>query len=137
MGRTPARGNDSEHFGLFAFEELKTGRYERYVNEVSILNIFTWTGLIGVVLYFMIFFKSVYLAIYKSNNFFMKVVGLYVMFRWMYAWVEDFNRFDIMNIVLWMLIAMCYSEQFRNMSDSEFKSWLNSIFKRKIYLNPK
>lgn len=134
MGRTPARGNDSEHFGLFAFEELKTGRYERYVNEVSILNIFTWTGVIGVVLYFMIFFKSVYLAIYKSNNFFMKVVGLYVMFRWMYAWVEDFNRFDIMNIVLWMLIAMCYSEQFRNMSDTEFKSWLNSIFKRRSFI---
>jgi hypothetical protein len=133
IGRTPARGNESEYFGSHSFEELKTGRYERYGNEVSILNIFTWTGVIGVLLYFMVFLKSVYLAIYKSNNFFMKVIGLYVMFRWIYAWVEDFNRFDIMNIVLWMLIAMCYSEQFRNKSDSEFKFWFNSIFKEQPY----
>jgi hypothetical protein len=137
IGRTPARGNESEHFGSHSFEELKTGRYERYGNEVSILNIFTWTGLIGIFLYFLVFLKAVYLAIYKSNNFFLKIIGLNVMFRWIYAWVEDFNRFDIMNIVLWMLIAMCYSEQFRNMSDLDFKSWLNSIFKRKIYLKPK
>jgi hypothetical protein len=137
IGRSPARGNESEHFGEHAAIELKTGRYERYINEVSILNIFTWTGLVGLVLYFFVFFKAVYLAIYKSNNFFLKVIGLYVTFRWIYAWVEDFNRFDIMNIVLWMLIAICYSEQFRNMSDADFKTWLNSIFKKKKYFKLK
>ncbi|MBK9223652.1 MAG: hypothetical protein IPO23_01535 [Flavobacterium sp.] len=44
FGRTPARGNDSFYFGNFTAEELGTKRYERYSNEVSILNIFTWTG---------------------------------------------------------------------------------------------
>jgi hypothetical protein len=129
IGRTPARGNESEAYGTFAAEELKIGRYERYGNEVSILNIFTWTGIIGVFLYFMIFFRAVYLAIYKSNNFFLKVIGLYVTFRWIYSWVEDFNRFDIMNIVLWMVIAICYSEKFRSMKDTDFRTWLNSILK--------
>lgn len=130
LGRTPARGNDSEAFGLNLAETLHTGRYERYGNEVSILNIFTWTGIIGVVLYFLIFLKAVYLAIYKSKSFFLKIIGLYVMFRWIYSWVEDFNRFDIMNIVLFIFIAICYSEQFRSMNDKDFKNWLKSIFDR-------
>ena len=130
IGRTPSRGNDSEAFGIYLAEELNTNRYERYSNEVAILNIFTWTGIIGVVLYFFVFFRAVYFAIYKSNNFFIKVIGLYVTFRWIYAWVEDFNRFDIMNIVLWIFIAICYSEQFRSMSDHDFKEWLGTIFNK-------
>ena len=134
IGRSPARGNESEAFGLHAAEELKTGRYERYGNEVSILNIFTWTGLVGVILYFLVFFKAVYLAIAKSKSNFLRIIGLYVTFRWIYLWVEDPNIFNINNILLWMVVAMCYSEQFRNMSDSEFKNWLNSIFKSQPYL---
>jgi hypothetical protein len=129
MGRSPARGNESDAFGLHAAEELKTGRYERYGNEVSILNIFTWTGLVGVILYFLVFLKAAYLAITKSNSNFLRIIGLYVTFRWIYLWVEDPNIFNINNILLWMVVAMCYSEQFRNMSDFEFKNWLSSIFK--------
>jgi len=131
FGRTPARGNDSFYFGNFTAEELGTKRYERYSNEVSILNIFTWTGLVGVVLYFFIFFNAAYLAIVKSKSSFLKILGLYVSFRWATAWVEDFNRFDIMNLMLWMVIAMCYSKKFRKMTDFEFKIWINKIFKNK------
>jgi hypothetical protein len=131
FGRTPARGNDSFYFGKFTAEELGTKRYERYSNEVSILNIFTWTGLVGVVLYFFIFFKAAYLAIVKSKSSFLKILGFYVSFRWATAWVEDFNRFDIMNLMLWIVIAMCYSKKFRKMTDFEFKIWINKIFKNK------
>ena len=131
FGRTPARGNDSFYFGNFTAEELGTKRYERYSNEVSILNIFTWTGLVGVVLYFFVFFRAAYLAIVHSKSSFLKILGLYVSFRWVTAWVEDFNRFDIMNLMLWIVIAMCYSKKFRRMTDFEFKIWLNKIFKSK------
>ena len=135
FGRTPARGYDSNYFGEHAAEELGTGRYERYNNEVSILNIFTWTGMTGVVLYFFLFYKAASLALYKSNNVFVKIIGMYVSFRWAYAWIEDFNRFDIMNIMLWMVIALCYSKQFRDMSDKEFTIWVKSIFTNKTILS--
>ena len=134
IGRTPSRGNESEIFGTHAAEELKTGRYERYSNEVSILNIFTWTGLLGLILYLLVFLKAAYLAIAKSNSNFLRILGLYLTFRWIYSWVEDPNTFNINNILLWMVIAMCYSVQFRNMSDSDFKNWMNSIFKGQPYL---
>ncbi|WP_158847903.1 hypothetical protein [Algibacter sp. L1A34] len=128
LGRTPARGNDSVLFGSFLSDELNTGKMERFANEVSILNIFTWTGLTGVILYFLVFFKASYLAINKSKSIFLKIIGLYVSFRWAYAWVEDFSRFDLSNIFLWIAIGMCFSKSFRAMSNKEFIIWVRGIF---------
>ena len=128
FGRTPARGNDSASFGLHQMEELNTGKMERFSNEVSILNIFTWTGLLGVVLYFLIFFNASYLAINKSHNIFMKIIGLYISFRWAYSWVEDFSTFNISNIFLWISIGMCFSKSFCNMTNIEMKIWVRGIF---------
>ncbi len=128
FGRTPARGNESETFGMFALEELNTGKMERFINEVSILNIFTWTGLIGVLLYFWIFFQASYLAVFKSNNIHLKIIGIYIAFRWCYAWVQDFNNFDLSNFFLWFMIGMCFSKVFRDMSDKEMKDWVLQIF---------
>ena len=134
-GRTPARGYDSEFFGYDLAKELKTGKMERFGSEVSIHNIFTYTGLIGVLLYFLIFFRSSYLAIYRSNNFYMKIVGLFIAFRWLYAFVEDFSNFDLQYFFLWMIIGMGFSEEFRSMTDQEFRIWIKSLFSQK-YLFP-
>lgn len=130
-GRTPARGNDSVAFGSYSAEELKTGKYERHSNELCHTNIFTWLGLVGVILYSLIYLNSSYLAVYKSNNFYIKIVGCFIAFRWAYGWIEDFNRFDIMNISLWMIIAMGFSSQFRKMNDFEFKLWIKTIFNKR------
>jgi hypothetical protein len=130
FGRTLARGNDSVSFGYAIAKDIGVNRFERYSNEVSILNVFTWTGLLGVFLYFFIFYKAAYLAITNSNSYFLKILGLYVSFRWVTAWVEDFNRFNIMNLIIWIVIAICYSEQFRKMSDRDFKFWVNGVFKK-------
>lgn len=127
QGRTPANGYDSKWFGDELKWELGTGKQQRFASEVSILNVFTWNGLIGVVLYFLIFLKSSYLAVYKSNNYFIKVIGLFVAFRWAYAFVEDFTNFDIQYILLWAFIAVCYSSSFRNMTDNEFKNWIKEL----------
>lgn len=128
LGRTPARGNESESFGFFLADELNTGKMERFANEVSILNIFTWTGLVGAILYFIIFYQSSYLAVCKSNNAIIKIVGLYISFRWCYAWVEDFNNFDLSYIFLWIMIGMSFSKSFRNMSDIQITNWIQSVF---------
>ena len=129
-GRTPARGNDSWLFGSYNAEELKTGKYERHSNEFCHPNIFTWLGLIGVVLYSLIYLKSSYLALYKSNSIWMKLLGVFIAFRWAFGWIEDTNCFDILNIALWMIIAMGFSEQFRQMSDNEMKQWVIKIFEK-------
>ena len=129
LGRTPARGNDSSLFGAFSAEELQTSKYERFENEICHANVFTWAGLVGLILYSFLYLKSSYLAIYKSNNVWMKLIGVNIAFRWTYGWVEDFNRFDIMSISLWMMIAMGFSEEFRRMDDYHFKDWINGNFR--------
>lgn len=128
FGRTPARGNDSEWFGSLNAEELKTGKYERYKNELCHLNIFTWTGIIGVVLYSLIYLKSSYLATYRSRNKYLKIIGVFIAFHWGYGWIEDINNFDILTIFLWIAIAMGFSKNFRSMTDKEFQLWFKNIF---------
>ena len=134
LGRSPARGNDSEIFGSYNREVLNTGKSERYENEASILNIFTWLGALGVILYFLIFFYSSYLAINCSNNIAIKIIGLYVSFRWFFCWIEDFSRFDLSNIFLWIMVGFCFSKVFREMTDNQIKNWILNLlaFKKRF-----
>ena len=139
IGRSPARGNETVLFG----EEMKkiTGRAERLGNEVAILNIFTWTGLVGVILYMLVFYQASFLAVNRSNNIFSQILGVYIAFRWFYAWVEDANYFTSNTFTLWLVIGLCYSDEFRKMSNLEVKLWVRGIsFKQsgnKLIIFPK
>lgn len=134
VGRSPARGYSSNFFGKAISKTIGVKTKERYGSEVSILNVFTWTGIVGVLLYFLIFYAGTYLAINASNNIYSKIIGIYISFRWLYAWVEDFSRFDLFQICLWLLIGICFSRDFRKATDAEFEVWIKSIFSKKLVL---
>ena len=74
LGRTPARGNETD---AFAHIIERGQRLERISNEASILNIFTWTGIIGVILFFLVFYKASWIAINQSRNIYSKLIGLF------------------------------------------------------------
>jgi hypothetical protein len=131
IGRSPARGSETKLFSGLA--EI-TGRNERAGNEVAILNIFTWTGIIGVCFYFLVFYKASYLAINNSNNIFSKIIGLFIAFRWCYAWVEDINYFTLTTFMLWIMVGFCFSTSFRKMTDKQVEYWINGIFRRPMYV---
>lgn len=126
FGRSPARGNISDSFG----EADMNKRNERNANEVSILNYFTWLGIVGVLLIFILFYQASYLAVNQSNNIFSKIIGLFIAFRWSYGWVEDINNFYIQYLFLWLFIGFCYSESFRQMTNAEMKHWVRGIFEK-------
>lgn len=130
-GRTPARGNDSSFFGKHIAEDLGTNKYERHRNEVCHPNVFTWLGLIGMLLYSIIYLQASFLALYRSKSYAMKVLACFVAFHWALGWIEDINRFDVTNIFMWMCIAMCLSEEFRNMDDYQFKDWFYHLFHKR------
>jgi len=108
-----------------------TGRKERPWNEAAILNVFIWTGIVGLILYMAVFFRASYLAINKSNNVFCKMMGIFIAFRWLYAWVEDGNLYTISTIFLWVMIGVCLSSSFRSMTDDEMTTWARGIFEPK------
>lgn len=126
FGRTPARGNDSNTFGLIQFEW--TGRYERESNEIGLANVFTWTGLVGVIIYSIIFFQASFLAVNRSRNIFIRLLGLYLAFRWLYSWIEDYQTFSLNYLVLMLIWGMCLSKSFRSMTEMEFTIWARGIF---------
>ena len=130
-GRSLARGYDSPHFSWMMDNFFAGSLYhkgERPSSEVSILNIFTYMGLIGVFLYGFIFLSALRNVFQKSNNKCMYIVAIYVAFRWAFAWMEDFTRFDLNNLYLWVMISMCFSPYFLRMTDNDFKIWASNIF---------
>lgn len=129
QGRSMARGYDSSWFGekVSQGKGLKvndSGRGERDSCETSILNIFNYFGLIGVALYLWVFAAASYKAIAHSRNKYIPLIGIYIAFRWMFGWVEDFSRFDLNYLFVWIMIGMCFSEKYRNMTNEEFKLWI-------------
>lgn len=122
-GNTPARGYESLFFGEEVDEDLGVKRGERGSCEVSILNVFNYFGLVGCLLYFIVFITASYKAVYKSENRHIQVIGLYVAFRWLFGFIEDFSHFDLNMMFLWFMIGMCFSERFRQRTDEEFELW--------------
>lgn len=118
-GRNLANGNDSR---FLSYEQRNT-------NEASILNHFTKMGLVGVILLFFLFVYSSYLAIYKSNNHWVKLIGLYVAFRWISIWIEDMESFSTLYLSIWLTIGICVSYNFRKMTDMEITNYLKTILK--------
>jgi len=130
FGRTPARGNDTD---FWEDQTEITGKNERFSNESGILNVFTWTGIIGLLLYFLVFYKATYLAINKSNNIYSKMIGIFLAFRWLWSWVSEYSAFELSYLSIWILVAMSYSKSFRNMNNNEFKIWIRGITDIRYY----
>lgn len=130
IGHTPARGNEvSLSYLLYPeqYNEQFFNKNERPRNEMLHLNIFTWTGLVGFILYSILYVRASWLAVYRSNNRYISLLGCFVAFRWSFGWIEDTNDFSISDIALWTMIAMCYSPYFREMNAIQFKNWLRGL----------
>ena len=133
FGRSPARGNDTQAFydlanDLQSVNHANNLKHERSRNEVCFPNIFTWLGLVGMLLYIGIYFWASYLGVFRSCSFYVKMAGMVTAFNFAYGWVENITNFDILNVVYWTFISICLSPRFRNMDDAEFKSWFSGLF---------
>lgn len=126
FGRSLSRGYDSN---VIQGVDWKKDRNERWSCEVRMLNVFNYMGVVGVIIVALLYMVASLRALFFSKSYIMQIVGVYVAFRWFYAWVEDFDRFDFINLYLWIPIIMCYSTRFLNMSDNDFKIWIHGFFK--------
>lgn len=120
-----------EKKGSFIFGEGGCGKYHsiwfqnkqigknRYASEVGALNILLYSGIVGLFLCWMVFVYASYKAINDSANILSKLIGLFVIFRWNYFFVEDFTTFNTNFLFLWLMIGMCLSPQFRYTTDEE------------------
>lgn len=105
------------------FDYLGDGR-GRYGSEVGILNILLYHGLIGVSIYFLLLFTVSYYAIRRSNNILAQLLGLYIAFRWTFAFVEEFTQYDLNFYFFWITVGLVSSTRFREMSNDDIKQYL-------------
>lgn len=130
MGRSPAYGDE----GLIgaASQMNEYSKLEgRYGNEVGIMNMLLWYGIIGCVLFYLLYIRAAYLALFKSNNKYMEAVAIYVSFLWCWSFVWEvavFETFFMMNI---MMLGICFSRSFRAMNNAQFERWVLGIFAKK------
>lgn len=132
FGRTPSRGYDAPlFFSHMGTNELELGmRLERNRSEFCHPNLLTWMGLVGVIIYALIFIHATILGLFFSHNIYTIYIAGFVSFNWLYGWIENIISFDMMNIGQWILIGICLSPDFRSMNDAQFKLWFASIFDR-------
>lgn len=129
VGRTPARGYYSAAFSKDADKSIVgIDSTERFGSEVANLNTFLWLGMIGLILFTLVFLQGTCLAMYCSNNIYVKCIAMGVAFHWAYGWIENMNQFMLIDLMIYFNLAICYSPYFRKMSDLEFECWFKSLF---------
>ena len=91
-----------EKKGTFLFGEGGCGKYytkafknalfgaNRYASEVGALNTLLYSGIIGLLLYWIIFFYASYKAINDSDNILSRMLGLFIIWHIIFYQVPKF-----------------------------------------------
>lgn len=98
--------------------------YNRDVVEVGFLQILLKTGIIGFLLYVSIIISAVFKALGKSKNQFIKSVGLMLAGYLLMFFVENILAYNALNVLVWIAVGMCHSDEYRNMTDEEIRNYL-------------
>lgn len=123
-GRTFARGNDS-YYAQDLYEGINLK--ERFANESSILNVFTWMGLVGLLLYSLLFVFASFYSINHAKSIRLKFIGLYLSFIWAFSWIEIYSILEMQYVVYMMMLGMCVSKQYLKMNDDQLVSFGKQI----------
>lgn len=108
----------------------KTYKEGRRATESSMLNFAQWGGAIGVIIYLLLFAKASFLAIYKSKNWLSIMIGIWVVYKAIFSFIEDRVYVNLNSLFIMISIGMCFNEVLREMSDAEIKAFIRSIFER-------
>jgi hypothetical protein len=143
------RDNNAYVFGLGANGKTKTSLiYDQNVDfyflwkngrngsESGMLNYLQWGGVAGFVVYFLFFAGASYFAVNKSNNWYMKSLGLWVAFKALCSFLEDRPSTFIYYFLIICAVGLCYNRDFRRMTDMEMKKYINQLLQfKKILFN--
>lgn len=100
------------------------GKDTRFIIESGYLQTILKGGIINLVLFLLIALPAVYVGIIKSKNIISRASGTIVLL-WlidMFPW--GMPAMNIRYILLWTCIGICYSKEFRNLTDNEVRKSL-------------
>lgn len=96
--------------------------YSRPVVEVSFLQVILKTGIIGFLLYISIIVSAIFKAIGKAKNLFIKSLGLLLASYLIMMFIENQIAYNLLNVVIWLVVGMCHSDELRGMDDKTIRS---------------
>ncbi|MAJ30423.1 MAG: hypothetical protein CMQ73_04105 [Gammaproteobacteria bacterium] len=121
-------GASAGHYSEKYYEEKTAKRTNvRMQTEVGFLNSLIKSGVVGVIFYLLIILIPSYFAINHSKNNYSKMLGIYIVFSWIFFFVEKPIILNPDNFLFYLIIGICLSEKFREYTDKEIKYFFNSI----------
>ena len=99
----------------------------RYGSESGLLDSFLCGGIIGALLYSMIFWLSSYYAIFRSRNFMLKLIGVFIIFRWATSFFDEPSSWWISNILLYVFMGICLSKAIREAEENKLRLWCSKF----------
>lgn len=131
LGRTPGYGYDSKFVKdrKGSFLEVEGIIPQRY-SEVFIVNIFTWCGVLGVIVWFIFFYIFGINTLKRSKNKYIRAFVIYVGIFWVCCWINfPFERPSATYILIYIIMSICIRPQFQQMTDVEIRDY----FKRMLH----
>tara|TARA_B100000579_G_scaffold405853_1_gene391831 strand:+ start:853 stop:2061 length:1209 start_codon:yes stop_codon:yes gene_type:complete len=121
-------GASAGHYSEIYFEKKTAKQVNiRYQTEVGFLNTLFKSGLVGVIFDLLIILIPAYYAVNYSRNNFSKILGFYLIFSWIFYFVERPLMLNINNFLFFLIIGICLNKTFRDSTDNEIKYLLKSI----------
>ena len=121
-------GASAGHLSEIYYEEKTAKRANiRYATEVGFLNTLFKSGLIGVLVDLLIILIPAYIAVNRSNNNLSKMIGFYLIFCWIFYFVERPIMLNSNYFLFYLIIGLCLSKTFRECTDVEIKYFFKSL----------
>lgn len=100
--------------------------FSRPVVEVGFLQMLLKTGLVGFFLYIIVIISSIVRALGRSNNSFVKSLGVLLASYILMLFIENVIAYNLLNVIIWIIVGMCNSESLRTMSDRDVTNLFNN-----------
>ena len=96
----------------------------RFRSEVGFLNLILKTGILGFVLYSLIFILPSYLGIVHSSNIVSKILSLKLMSYWLLLFIELYQEVNVNYFIIYFTSGLLMSKRLRNFDEVEIKNFL-------------
>lgn len=97
----------------------------RISQEAQMLNQIQYGGIVGLITYSIFILASAYLAIFKSRNDLLKLIGFFLLFKYAYSYIEDLITFNAHTYFQYFVISCGYNKELRNMTDDDMYAYIN------------
>lgn len=99
----------------------------RNTQEAGMLNYIQYGGIWGMIAYGIFILTASYKALFKSKNDFMIMMGAFLLFKFLYSFIEDVITLNAHTYYHFLWIGMCFNTRLRNMTNQQIKIWINSF----------